>query len=68
MLKFNFILVQLPQGEKFFVSVLNDQHLEASFEMRREKDHTWIILPPFPNWVIPYEEQLSTIVNERMSS
>lgn len=68
MLKFNFTPIQSPQGDKLFVTVFDDQQLEASFEMRREREHTWVILPPFPNWIIPYERQLSTIVDGREKS
>ena len=66
MMKFNFTYVQLPNGNKFFVAVFDNQELEVNFEMRLEKEHNWIILPPAPDWIISCEKKLSILINEQI--
>jgi hypothetical protein len=48
--------------DKFFVVLKDDQEEVASFDMVKHFDH-WIIIHPAPEWIIPFQNQLSVIIN-----
>jgi hypothetical protein len=63
---FNFSKVVTPDGEKYFVTVLEKQNIISSFEMKDKGYGNWIIVQPAPQWITCLQIQLDTIIKNHV--
>jgi hypothetical protein len=59
---FKFTKVFTPGGEKYFISVLDQQNIIASFEMKDKGYGTWVIVQPAPQWITNLQTELDSII------
>ena len=52
-------------GFKFFVKVLYKNVL-IYFDMQRDKRGDWKIINPAPNWLIPLESELASVIKKNI--
>ena len=64
-LSFDFSLIHTIKGEKFFIVVLKNR-ASFIFDMQKDGYGKWKILEPSPQWVKPFTEQLSYIIDQNI--
>jgi hypothetical protein len=62
-LNFEFSKVRTPAGNKYFVNAFDQRNLVASFELK-QKNHTWEIILPAPEWILDIQKNLLRAIHE----
>lgn len=63
--QFNFRKVYAPNHDKFFISMIDAQKNNISFDMVKSSDGKWNIIKPAPELIMQVKEQLIKIIEKQ---
>lgn len=66
-LNFEFSKVVSPLGDKYFVSVFDQQYQLSSFEVKDKDKGYWEIVLPAPQWIIDLQDIIIRSIHEFMN-
>ena len=65
--EFNFRKVHAPNQDKFFISLVDEDKKNISFDMVMSSEGKWNIIKPAPESIVQLKEQLIKIVEKHCS-